>query len=165
MGKDEYERLLPYVRIPERKDTVYQRPFTVRKGPQPVDVNEADSTAWDQLPGIGPGFAKRIIRFRERLGGFYFPEQVAETYGLPDSVFNKIQPLLRMGSISLRKIDLNHTDEKSLAEHPYINTKLAMQIIRYRSVHGAFKSIEVLKELPLVDDIIYRKIENYITVN
>ncbi|UYQ93310.1 helix-hairpin-helix domain-containing protein [Chitinophaga horti] len=165
LDKATYEQLLPYVRIAEKRDTVFRQPFVARIGPQPIDVNVADSAAWEQLPGVGPGFARRIVRFRERLGGFYFMEQVRETYGLPDSVFNKIQPFLRIGSISLRKIDINHIDEKSLAQHPYIDTKLAAQLIRYRSVHGPFGAVEDLKKLPLVDDIIYRKIENYITIN
>lgn len=160
LGKADYERLLPFVKIAAAEGPVW----VAKKGPQPVDINTADSLDFDQLPGIGPGFARRILRFREKLGGFYDVTQIAETYGMPDSVFVKIQPFLRMGSISLRKIDLNHTDEKSLAEHPYINTKLAAQIVRYRSVHGPFGSTEALKQLPLVDDIIYRKIENYITV-
>lgn len=165
LSPEDYQRLLPYVCIAEKRDTIYKKTWEPRRGPEAVDVNAADSAAWEQLPGIGPGFARRIVRFRERLGGFYYPEQVKETYGLPDSVFNKIQPFLRMGSISLRKIDLNQTDEKSLAQHPYINTKLAVQIIRYRSVHGPFRALEELKQLPLVDDIIYRKLENYITIN
>nr|WP_253906568.1 helix-hairpin-helix domain-containing protein [Chitinophaga sp. SYP-B3965] len=130
-----------------------------------VDINRADSLLWEQLPGIGPVLARRILYFRERLGGFHSITQVGETYGLADSVFNKIQPLLRLGDVSLRKIDLNETDEKSLADHPYINTKLARVIIRYRSSHGPFRQVEGLKGIALVDDSIYRKLEKYLVVN
>lgn len=130
-----------------------------------VDINGADSLLWEQLPGIGPVLARRIMYFRERLGGFHSIAQVRETYGLSDSVFNKIQPLLRLDDVSLRKIDLNETDEKSLADHPYINTKLARVIIRYRSSHGPFRQVEGLKGIALVDDSIYRKLEKYLVVN
>lgn len=130
-----------------------------------VDINRADSLLWEQLPGIGPVLARRITYFRERLGGFHSIAQVGETYGLADSVFNKIQPLLRLGDVSLRKIDLNETDEKSLADHPYINTKLARVIIRYRNSHGPFSQVEGLKDIALVDDSIYRKLEKYLVVN
>ncbi|WP_343305285.1 helix-hairpin-helix domain-containing protein [Chitinophaga niabensis] len=130
-----------------------------------VDINRADSLLWEQLPGIGPVLARRILYFRERLGGFHSIAQVGETYGLADSVFNKIQPLLRLGDVSLRKIDLNETDEKSLADHPYINTKLARVIIRYRNSHGPFSQVEGLKGIALVDDSIYRKLEKYLVVN
>jgi DNA uptake protein ComE-like DNA-binding protein len=132
--------------------------------PTALDINTADTLLWDRLPGIGPVLAKRIVLFRERLGGFYSVSQVGETYGLADSVFVKIQPFLQLGSVSLRKIDLNETDEKSLADHPYIDTKLARTIIRYRSSHGPFSSVEALKAVALVDEVIYRKLEKYLVV-
>ncbi|HEY8959868.1 ComEA family DNA-binding protein [Chitinophaga sp.] len=130
----------------------------------PVDINLADSTALQSLPGIGPGFARRIIAYRDRLGGFYSVEQVAECYGLPDSTFQKIQPFLKIGSSSLKKLDLNLTDEKSLAAHPYIRYKLARLIVQYRNSHAGFRAVSDLHSLPLVDEIIYRKIEHYIEI-
>ncbi|SEV98688.1 ComEA family DNA-binding protein [Chitinophaga arvensicola] len=137
-----------------------------RKKAQPVaiDINAADSAGWQSLPGIGPGFARRIMAFRDRLGGFYAVEQVAECYGLPDSVFQKIQPFLQIGNSSLKKLDLNSSDEKSLADHPYIRYKLARLIVQYRSSHAGFKAVQDLRQLPLVDEIIYRKIEHYIEI-
>ncbi len=130
-----------------------------------LDINTADSLALEILPGIGPALAGRIVRFRERLGGFYSPTQVAEIYGLPDSTFKKIQPYLRVDNGSLKKLDINHTDEQSLAKHPYIRYKLARLIVRYRSVHGPFGDIKGIKNIPLVDDSIYRKLEPYISSN
>ncbi|MFD2890171.1 ComEA family DNA-binding protein [Chitinophaga cymbidii] len=130
-----------------------------------LDINTADTLLWERLPGIGPVLSRRIVLFRERLGGFHDIRQVAETYGLADSVFVKIQPLLQLGDVSLRKIDLNKTDEKSLADHPYIDTKLARAVIRYRNNHGPFRSVEGLKAIALVDEVIYRKLEKYLVVN
>lgn len=151
-----------------RKDSA-SRFKKYERRPRPVlttlDINTADTAIWERLPGIGPVLARRIVLFRERLGGFFSIKQVGETYGLADSVFVKIQPLLQLGVVSLRKIDLNKTDEKSLADHPYIDTKLARTIIRYRNSHGPFRSIEGLKAIALVDEVIYRKLENYLVVN
>ncbi|WP_298707717.1 helix-hairpin-helix domain-containing protein [Chitinophaga sp.] len=155
-----------------RRDSAFRKPWPrdssrkkiwERKAVPVIDINTADSAEWERLPYIGAGYAGRIVRFRERLGGFYNHKQVSETYGLPDSVFKKIQPYLQLGDESLRKIDLNETDEKSLADHPYINTKLARAIIRYRSANGRFRQVEDLRALPLVNDSIYRKIEKYLT--
>lgn len=178
-------QLIPYVRIKDSKgfsgrDVPHDRRYGQnrsdgfrdssfaryrKKAPSaPIDINDADSTVWQSLPGIGPGFARRIIAFRERLGGFYAVEQVAECYGLPDSVFQKIQPFLQIGSSSLKKLDLNGSDEKSLAAHPYIRYKLARLIVQYRSSHAGFKEVSDLRSLPLVDEIIYRKIEHYIEI-
>jgi len=127
-----------------------------------LDINTADSALWESLPGIGPVLAVRIVKFREKLGGFYSISQVGETYGLTDTTFNKIQASLRLHKVSLKKLDLNHMDEKSLAQHPYIRYKLARLIVLYRSNHGPFRQAEDLLGIPLVDDSIYRKIEHYI---
>jgi DNA uptake protein ComE-like DNA-binding protein len=132
--------------------------------PTVIDINTADTLAWQTLPGIGPGFARRIVSFRDRLGGFYAVKQVGECYGLADSIFQKIQPFLQIGNSSLTKLDLNLTDEKSLAAHPYIRYKLARLIVQYRSTHAGFKAVSELRSLPLVDEIIYRKIEYYIEI-
>lgn len=150
----------PY-RRPYHKDSLpHRKPYSRKL--LVVDINKADSAAWEALPGIGPTLAARIIRFREKLGGFYIITQVAETYGLPDSTFNKIQPSLRLDSGSLKKLNINQMDEKSLAQHPYIRYKLARLIVQYRSVHGPFSLPEDLYNIPLVNDSIYRKLEKYI---
>lgn len=171
-----YNELQPFIRIgnrPHTRDTSWrnarykaygQGKETFRyggKAPE-MDVNTADSAQWESLPGIGPVLASRIVKFRDRLGGFYSISQIGETYGLADSTFNKIQPYLRLGTVSLKKLDLNLTDEKSLAQHPYIRYKLARLIVLYRSNHGPFSRPEGLLGIPLVDDSIYRKIEHYI---
>ena len=127
-----------------------------------IDINKADSAAWESLKGIGPVLAARIIRFRDKLGGFYAISQIRETYGLPDSTFNKIQPYLRLNAVSLKKLDLNTADEQTLAQHPYIRYKLARLIVLYRSNNGPFSQPSDLLGIPLVDDSIYRKIEHYI---
>jgi DNA uptake protein ComE-like DNA-binding protein len=164
-------RLQPYVRIPAGSKAYKREPsndnasftrYRKKAPPSLIDINAADTLAWQSLPGIGPGFARRIVAFRNRLGGFYEVAQVSECYGLPDSVFQKIQPFLQIGNSSLIKLDLNLTDEKSLAAHPYIRYKLAHLIVQYRSIHGGFRAVSELRRLPLVDEIIYRKIEHYI---
>ncbi len=145
-------------------DTISFTRYRKKAPAAPIDINTADSAVWQSLPGIGPGYARRIIAFRNRLGGFYAVEQVAECYGLPDSTFQKIQPFLQIGNSSLKKLDLNLTDEKSLAAHPYIRYKLAHLIVQYRNSHAGFRAVSDLRNLPLVDEIIYRKIEHYIEI-
>ncbi|KAA2245667.1 helix-hairpin-helix domain-containing protein [Chitinophaga agrisoli] len=156
------QQAYPHPDSPAPRKTYPPRP--ARKLPI-LNINTSDSLDLEILPGIGPALAGRIIRFRERLGGFHSPAQVAETYGLPDSTFKKIQPYLRVDNVSLKKLDINHTDEQSLAQHPYIRYKLAKLIVRYRTVHGPFSDIKGIKNIPLVDDSIYRKIEPYISSN
>jgi DNA uptake protein ComE-like DNA-binding protein len=63
----------------------------VKRFSETVDINKSDSSTWMALPGIGVKLSQRIIAFREKLGGFYDINQVGETYGLADSVFQKLK--------------------------------------------------------------------------
>ncbi|PSL48751.1 DNA uptake protein ComE-like DNA-binding protein [Chitinophaga niastensis] len=146
-----------------KRDTAFTR-FRAKPPASIIDINTSDTLVWQTLPGIGAGFARRIVAFRDKLGGFYAVAQVSECYGLPDSTFQKIQPFLQISNSSLKKMDLNSTDEKSLAAHPYIRYKLARLIVQYRSAHAGFRQVDELRALPLVDEIIYRKIEHYIEI-
>lgn len=103
-----------------------------------VDVNRATPEMWQALPGIGAGWAGRICRFRDALGGFSTVEQVAETHGLPDSVFQRILPLLDLEE-GPRGWKINLLEADSLARHPYINRKQASILVHYRRNHGPYR--------------------------
>jgi len=130
-----------------------------------IDINEADSAQWESLYGIGPYLAKRIITFRESLCGFVSVEQVKETYGLRDSVFQSIKPCLTIEKNLKPCISINYTNQEGLSKHPYVRYKLARAICLYRENNGLFQHIEDLKKLPNVNDSIYIKLLPYITVN
>lgn len=145
---EDYERLAPLIRIGQPTDSL-----EARKGQKPevlsredgrvtlaIDINQATAGEWEQLRGIGPAYARRIIAFRDKLGGFAHVGQVAETYGLPDSTFQRIRPFLQPSPV-LRKLYINQADAQSLQAHPYLNWKQANAIVAYRSNHGAFSSI------------------------
>ena len=130
-----------------------------------IDINEADSAQWESLYGIGPYLAKRIITFRESLCGFVSVEQVKETYGLRDSVFQSIKTCLTIEKILKPCISINYTNQEGLSKHPYVRYKLARAICLYRENNGLFQHIEDLKKLPMVNDSIYIKLLPYITIN
>jgi len=129
-----------------------------------VDINEADTSALIALPGIGSKLATRIVNLRDKLGGFYSVDQIAETYGLPDSTFQKIKSSFQLSG-TVKKFDLNTATKDQLKIHPYIRWNLANAIVEYRNQHGNFKSLEELKNISLVDDSIYTKIVHYLVVN
>jgi competence protein ComEA len=131
-----------------------------------ISINEADSVVWEQLPGIGPVLAKRIVQFREKLGGFYRIEQVSETFGLADSTFQKIKERLKIADpVLIRKININTFTKEQLQQHPYIRFKIGSAIAAYRDQHGDYKSIDDLKKIMLIDDVLFNKIAPYLTVN
>ena len=173
LHQNQVSRLLPYVRI-EVKST---NSFSTSTSPQPyktyekpkhtiatVDINEADTSAFIALPGIGSKLANRIIAFREKLGGFYKVEQVAETFALPDSVFQKIKDKLIINNSEVKKININKATLDELKVHPYIRYNIANAIVQYRTLHGEFITIGDIKKIMIITDDIYIKLSPYLTV-
>ncbi len=174
LHQEEYERLFPYVKI-ESKTPNNNEQFTSRpeedqqtktytaKYPV-IDINSADTSAFISLPGIGSKLAARIINFREKLGGFYSVDQIGETYGLPDSTFQKIKQYLKLDNPSIKKIKLNSATIEELKAHPYIKFNIANPIVSYRNEHGPFSKIEDIKNVMAITDDIYKKIAPYLTL-
>ena len=142
------------------------QPFrtAVKTKVQPFDVNAADSAMLEALPGIGSKLAKRILFFRKKLGGFYSAEQVGETYGLPDSTFQKIKPFLNASPSGITKININKATQEDLNLHPYISRNVANAIVAYRNQHGEYKNIDALLQLVVLDATTFRKIRPYLVV-
>ncbi|HKC37410.1 MAG TPA: helix-hairpin-helix domain-containing protein [Chitinophagaceae bacterium] len=176
LHKDEYERLAPYVKI-ETKSLAANEQFVPSKTKdeiQPaknyaahytaIDINNADTIAFISLPGIGSKLAARIVTFRDKLGGFYSIEQVRETYGLPDSTFQKIKQWLKLDNASVKKININTATVDELKAHPYIKYSIANTIVAYRNEHGLFSKIEDIKKVMAVTNELYDKIVSYLSV-
>ena len=133
-----------------------------RKTLSPVDINLADTTAFIALPGIGSKLAERIVKFREKLGGFYSIDQIGEVYGLADTVFQKIRPLLSMTAFQVRKININTASLDELKAHPYIRFVIARSIVAWREQHNGFTSLEDFKKMVLMTEEIYTKVYPYL---
>jgi DNA uptake protein ComE-like DNA-binding protein len=173
------ERLLPFVKIENvtasetasstvtafntSSPTVPKSTFPEKKS-IPIDINKADTAEWKSLKGIGSYYAKKIVGFRDKLGGFYSIQQVAETYGLPDSTFQTIKPFLLVNTSAIKQINLNTATVDELKTHPYMKGGLAYAIINYRNAHGEFTSLEQLQNIGAIDDQVYQKIAPYLTI-
>jgi competence ComEA-like helix-hairpin-helix protein len=167
---DEIQRLLPYVKIASKEDA-YSEKNTAAKFfdktksiPAVIDINNADTSALIALPGIGSKLAQRIINFRDKLGGFYTVQQVTETFGLPDSTFQKIKTRLAANDKTVKKININTATLDELKVHPYIRYNIANAIVQYRSQHGNFTSVVGIKNIMLITDDLFNKLEPYLTV-
>lgn len=160
-----YDRVKDYVKITSvtRNYPAYENKPFVREERKPlmVTINDADTSAFIALPGIGSKLSARIVAFRDKLGGFYSVEQIGETWGLADSTFQKIKGRLQVSG-EVRKINVNTAIKDELKVHPYIRWNLANAIVEYRNQHGSFKSLEELKNIVLVDDGLYNKIVHYL---
>lgn len=117
--------------------------------PASIDVNVADTTLLKTLPGIGPARARRIVRFRSALGGFASLEQVGTTRYLPDSVFREILPYLKLSPLR-GGLAINRADATELRRHPYVSSKLATVLVRYREQHGPYASLRDLENIRIL---------------
>jgi DNA uptake protein ComE-like DNA-binding protein len=130
-----------------------------------ISLEKADSAALEKMPGIGPVLSARIIKYRDKLGGFYDVDQLREVYGLSDSVFTIIAPLLQLNGNDIKKIDINYASEEELRKHPYIQWKLARHIIKFREAHGSFQETKNLEDIWAIDREKLKKLSPYLVFN
>ena len=97
-----------------------------------IELNEADTLTLKKIPGIGSTFARRIVRYRELLGGYYTVEQLAEVYGIDEERYAALYPWFRVYTTRLRPQSINQLSYKELLRHPYLNNAQVRQIDRLR---------------------------------
>ena len=129
---------------------------------QAIDINTADSTAWVALNGIGPGFAKRIITYREKLGGFYQVDQMKEVYGLDSIWVKENKALLIVGAGVYRFLKINQVEWKDF-KHPYLPYGQSKVVLAYRKQHGAIKDFEALEKIQLLDLVAWKRLKPYLS--
>ncbi|MEM1324332.1 MAG: helix-hairpin-helix domain-containing protein [Bacteroidota bacterium] len=173
----DYERVADYIEIAVEEQPVIaaadsQSPTSTPAVPRSyenvnhpaviIDINRASQEEWEALKGIGPYYAKRIVRFREALGGFSSVDQVAATHHLPDSVFQNILLSLRPSPV-YRPLEINWRNIEELKSHPYLSWKEARLIIRYREQHGDFYSLEDVQKIQALSAEKIKQIAPYLS--
>lgn len=131
-----------------------------------VEVNTADSAMLVALPGVGPAFARGILKYRDKLGGFHSMAQLTEVYVLKDKpdALERLAELLVVDSLMVRQLPINTCTVEQLAAHPYAGWKVAKPLIAYRHHHGPFKQISDILACAAVDEAVFRKLAPYLTV-
>lgn len=159
-----FQRLYPFIQLPER--IVYEKFVpAVKSTPEPFNLNLADSTQFQQVYGIGAVLASRIIKYRQRLGGFAKTDQLYEVYGLDSTVVKHLFKASFLDSNSFKKLNINTADEKMLSSHPYFSKKIARAIVTYRFQHGNYRTLDDLRAISLLDENTMSKIYPYLTVD
>jgi DNA uptake protein ComE-like DNA-binding protein len=108
-----FDRLEPYIDIPR------------------IDINRADSTAFETLPGIGPYFASKMVSYRASLGGYSHPEQLLEIYHFDRERYDALKDLITCSKPVPYPIWT--LPERDLSRHPYISRDEAHSIVLYRT--------------------------------
>lgn len=134
-----------------------------------IDLNMAEPAELEKLPGIGPTFSQRIVRYRDAIGGFDSVAQLKRVYGLPPETYEAIKAVFYLSLkpekaskeekvftrdsvervpekvVDLQIIDLNQADSAALDLLPGIGPVLSARIVKFRERLGFFASIDMLE--------------------
>lgn len=135
--------------------------ITVRKV---IEINTASEEELLSLPGIGPFFAKNIIKKREELGGFISKEQLLEIWKFDEEKLSSIQELIKIDATAINLLPLNSVTAEELKKHPYISWNIANSIVKLRAQLGEFQKTEDIKRSVLIDEELFNKLKPYLTL-
>lgn len=157
MTAKQYQQLEPYIRIKTEdrladndfyaykpiieRDTI-QHPIKLQSG-ECIMLNRADTTMLCKVPGIGRYFARKIVEYRQRLGGYYRVQQLLEIEHFPKTAIAFFT--IPDSTLPPRKLNINRLSLNELKRHPYINFYQARAITDYRRQHGRIESLQQLK--------------------
>lgn len=156
LGKEEYKSLEPYIRISSDYQPASSLISETEKSSTPKDslrypvklsvgehiaLNTADTTMLKRVPGIGSGYARAIVNYRNRLGGYVDVNQLLDIKGIPPEALQYIV----LGNSDVKKLDINHLSLNQLKQHPYLNFYQARALVESRRLHGPLRSAADLR--------------------
>jgi competence protein ComEA len=163
-----YATLEPYIFIEPTKENLKSSTEktpalreipSAKPSPKIIDLNYCDSVALIGLSGIGPSYARRILKYGSMLGGYVSVEQLKEVYGFPEELFEKVKPFFVVTAAPVKKINLNTDDFKIINKHPYISYALTKLIFDWR--RKTTITATNIKDI-LNDEALYKKMLPYL---
>ncbi len=110
-----------------------------------IEINSADTTGLMRIRGIGPVFSRRIVRYREILGGYHNVAQLLEVYGMDEVRFEDTEPFVYADTTLINRLRPLADDFSTLLRHPYLDYGQVSEIFRLRR-SGGLKNAEDLLE-------------------
>ncbi|MFH0756236.1 MAG: helix-hairpin-helix domain-containing protein [Bacteroidota bacterium] len=145
-----------------RPNHTYPLHRTQRENPAIIQINSADSADLLPLPGIGPVFAGRIIKYRNMLGGFVNTDQLREVYGLSGETILQVIPHIHIDTSGVRKLHINNASFSDLLKHPYLEYENVKALVKFRDAEDSIRSFKEIWENHLLPDSILLKIRPYL---
>lgn len=147
--------------IPKEKPQTYSKPPTKRPRVS-ISINDTDTTELKKIRGIGSVLSKRIIKYKNKLGGFYNKDQLKEVWGLKDTTLNELLAQIYLDTSLITKVKINEISFDDLRKHPYLNYSQSNALIKYRKQHGHYKSHQDLSKVRLLNTETLQKLSPYI---
>jgi competence ComEA-like helix-hairpin-helix protein len=164
VSDEDYQLLESYIQLASKEKSEQKWESTKALPHAKLNLNNVDSIQLQKIPGIGQKTASRIVRYREKLGGFVHIHQLKEVYAIDSNRFLQIEPYLFVDKTNIKKLNINKLDIKALIKHPYIDYYLAKSIVDYRQKHGKYTVVEDVKKSVHFYDELYQKIVPYLEV-
>ena len=165
-----FERMRPYLVLaqyqakPERTQTPNRQcAWLSHQQAMRVELNSADTMELRRLPAIGISIARRIIQYRERLGGYHRLDQLLEVYRMTSGKLDTIQPFLVIDPSLIRPIIINSVSAQELGRHPYISPSQARALIAFRDKHGRFSQLADILKCLAMDSETVSQLEPYLS--
>ena len=95
------------------------------------DINQATALELQRVKGIGLLLSRRLIMYREALGGFHSWQQLEELKGLPKSCLDRLIRRFDIGTPP-KRLPINRLSAQDLSLHPYLSDTLAARIVKHR---------------------------------
>ena len=162
-----FELIRDSVVYPERFQNTPNQEFFKKQAKQItlINLNTADTTEFMKIYGVGAFYAKQIIRYREKLGGFFTKEQLFEVWKMTPEAYDKIKDHVFISEKDVKRININSVTIEELKVHPYLKWNQANSIVKMRIQRNGFKNIEELKESVLIDSETYEKLFPYLSLH
>jgi len=139
-------------------DSVHARPPAKLS----IELNTADSLTLLQVRGIGPYTAHTLLKWREKLGGFYAVDQLYDLPGIRPENIDIIASQISIDTGLVKKISINTASYEELVKHPYVSGELAGQIVRFRGYFRPFETVLELGQLDLRNPLDFDKLVPYL---
>ena len=145
--------IAPYFKFPDwvanrKRKNFYQTKTFEKKSKTIIDINAASAEDLKKVYGIGDGLSERILKEKQKLGGFVSMEQMKDIWGLSPEVVQSLNKDFTVAEIpKVTKININNATVKELSQFPYFRYALAKSIVTYRSMNGGIKSAEDLPKI------------------
>ncbi|TMU50479.1 ComEA family DNA-binding protein [Flagellimonas algicola] len=161
-------RISPYFKFPDwniRGKSTFKEKSKEPKRVEILDLNKATSQELKTIKGIGEKLSSRIVKFRDRLGGFLVDEQLNDVYGLePEIVSRTLKKFKVLTFPDIHKVNINTATVGELSRLIYINQDLAQEIVQFRLANGSFQSLDDLTEVESFPKERIDRIKLYLTL-
>jgi len=109
------------------------------------NLNSATEEELKTIYGIGDKLSKRIVKFRDRLGGFLVDDQLSDVYGLEPEVVERVLERFKVMKVpEIEKINVNTASADELSKLVYLQYHVAQGIVDYRNLNGTINSLDEL---------------------